>query len=52
MNPCRKIVSVAPAIVKTKKAKGISQYLFRFYPLLVMTATDRKRAERPNRKVS
>jgi hypothetical protein len=38
--------------VKTKKAKGISQYLLRFWLLLVRTATVRSRAARPNRKAS
>src|SRR6267143_1050250 len=50
MNPCRKNVSAAPAIVKTKKANGISQYLLRFRVLLARTATTRKRAVSPSRK--
>ena len=50
MNPCRKNVSAAPAIVKIKKANGISQYLLRFLVLLARTATARKTAERPSRK--
>src|SRR3989449_2739410 len=50
MNPCRKNVSAAPAIVKMKKANGISQYLLRFRVLLARTATARKRAESPSRK--
>src|SRR6059036_3949138 len=50
MNPCRKNASAAPAIVKTKKANGISQYLLRFRVLLARTATARKTAERPSRK--
>src|SRR2546425_2227697 len=50
MNPCRKNVSAAPAIVKIKKANGISQYLLRFRVLLARTATARKTAERPSRK--
>src|SRR6266487_4360693 len=33
-----------PATVKTKKAKGISQYLLRFWLLLVRTATVRSSA--------
>src|SRR5947209_14182149 len=41
-----------PATVKTKKAKGISQYLLRFWLLLVRTVTVRSRAARPNRKES
>src|SRR5438876_4861540 len=41
-----------PAMVKTKKAKGISQYLLRFWLLLARTATVRSRAARPNRKES
>src|SRR5947209_13425301 len=41
-----------PATVKTKKAKGISQYFLRFWLLLVRTATVRSRAARPNRKAS
>src|SRR2546422_11132174 len=50
MNPCRKNVSAAPAIVKIEKANGISQYLLRFRVLLVRTAIARKRAESPSRK--
>src|SRR6267143_3009947 len=50
MNPCRKNVSAAPAIVKTKKAKGISQYLLRLCARLARIATARKGAERPSRK--
>jgi hypothetical protein len=38
--------------VKTKKAKGISQYLLRFWLLLVRTATVRSTAARPSRKAS
>src|SRR6266487_3332105 len=41
-----------PATVKTKKAKGISQYLLRFWLLLVRTATVRNRAAIANRKAS
>src|SRR5881296_538505 len=50
MNPCRKNVSAAPAMVKMKKASGISQYLLRFRVLLARTATARKRAASPSRK--
>src|SRR2546422_1972699 len=50
MNPCRKNASAAPAMVKMKKANGISQYMLRFRVLLASTATARKRAESPSRK--
>src|SRR6058998_3520843 len=50
MNPCRKNVSAAPAIVKIEKANGTSQCLLRFGVLLARTATARKRAESPSRK--
>src|SRR2546426_1282287 len=50
MNPCRKNVSAAPAIVKMKKANGISQYRPRFRVLLASTATARKREETPSKK--
>src|SRR5207245_4916955 len=52
MNPCRKNVSAAPAIVKIKKANGISRYLLRFSVLLARTATARKRAASPSRNAT
>src|SRR5437899_12502433 len=50
MSPCRRNVSGAPAMVKMKKANGISQYLLRFRVLRARTAAARKTAERPSRK--
>src|SRR4029077_1063179 len=41
-----------PAIVKTKKANGISQYLLRLCVLRARRAITRKMADRPRRKAS